>query len=136
MKKSKWQHKSLLSTASRLLILLSLASIQANASEWKELSRNEESIIYYDKSKIKIEKGVVKVWARTDFFQYKEFVSQKKYNSAMQHISIKCAQSKLSNITLILYDDDNIIYKISSPDSYDDIIPDSYGETLQTKLCK
>ena len=129
------------------LVIFFLFANQAWAAEWIYYSTSEVGDMYYDKSSIKkVNKNIISVWAKnilseeakTKYFSILEEIHKAPDNSSMlpyytELMEIDCVNKKIKNISVIFYDEkDNVIY--SSPKSesgeWNDILPDSVGETL------
>jgi len=134
------------------LVIFFLFANQTRAEEWVYYSTSATRDAYYDKSSIKIvnnhvtlsTKLILNEAGKTKYFSFLKTADKAPNNpglisDVLGTSEIDCAQGKMKELSLVIYDEKNkVLY--SSPmaeiDKWYDILPNSVGEKLKKIVCE
>jgi hypothetical protein len=133
-----------------LLFFLIVVPHPVCAAEWISYSSNNLAKLYYDKSNIKVEGTLARVWekeiynleGKIDTYQFLK--SAGKVPKSLDTVSYSllltefdCIKNKARTASYSTFDqNDKIIYSASGlPSEWDEIIPESVADNLKKLIC-
>ena len=123
----------------RLLLLACLAAAPSvtSAAEWVRIhTAADQSLYYYDRSKLFLNDGEITYWKKVVFITPQPF-KDKLIASALYRERIHCAEHTLKLISYLLYTPAGELFEYAPTKEGDPapIIPDSLGDVFEKALC-
>jgi hypothetical protein len=126
--------KGLAATLAYLWLLFHVAP--ASAVQWHLLSHDSGATIYYDAASIAAERGVVKVWTRTDF-DPPNLIGDKKETDDRALFAFRCHAREVGLASLLAYDADGneIARALESDIRFEQVEPVGPAKVLMKIAC-
>ena len=128
---------------SKILIMLLLSNISVSSfAGWERIAGNDEITIYIDKSSIRRDDVMVKVWLLDDYRDPQKTSSSGEYLSSIDFLEFDCKAGRRRIHEFVLYSGymgrgSPIFTSSSTPGSWSNSeVPGSIGKTLLTVACQ
>jgi hypothetical protein len=115
---------------------LAFYAVAAGAVQWQLLSHDSGATIYYDAASIATERGVVKVWTRTDF-NPPNLVGDRKETDDRALFAFRCRAREVGLASLLAYDADGneIARALESDIRFEQVEPIGPAKVLMKIAC-
>lgn len=114
-------------------------STNCSAGSWYLLEASDDSFFYIDKSTVRNDKNILRVWELIDTTN--GFVDNQKIKSYKEHREYDCNKETHRTVYVVHYSDNmgggNVLHSISTIyDPFNPIVPGSVTETIFNYLCR
>ena len=121
------------------LAALLLTGIAVGAdSRWRVLYQSDDLIVHLDKSRIeRVGEKSYSVWAKYQFSEPQES-SRGSYDVEIAKVELDCSGIIYRFPRLLRYEDDKLVYEFpkDSDLGWQELIPDTVGESIWTRACE
>ena len=118
----------------QLLFVLLMMTCSVSWAEWELTQLNDTEVMYHDKSTIRRNSAIARMWTMTDFLE-KQLESGKPYKSQITQFSYDCKSETAKLITTTIYSGSKgqgvVVSSYFDKDnlqSWNPVVPGSLGE--------